>query len=285
MYNAYFVLLMVALWLALRADFARVQTQPGLKGRVARLLAFSKQPLTPRQEQNGKDWLKVLGGFGIVLAIAFPGGVGSLFGTISAQPYWHTPLMPILFLTGAAVSGVAFMLFVVAAFSPERDEKYMAALRLLGKVVIGLLVIDLVLEWAEFSIPMWYGIGGEYDLMMEILFGQYWYVFWIFHIGLGCVVPLVLLLGTKNKPWAYALAGFLVASMFLAVRLNLVIPALVDPNLIELELAFQDARLTFSYLPSLFEWQVTAGVIAIGIVLFYVGNKLLPLMIRERASA
>lgn len=164
LYNAYFLLLVVELWLALRPDLARVQSEPGIKGKIAGLLAFNKGALTPAQVQNSKDWLKVLGGAGIPLAIAFHGGVGSLFGTISAHPYWHTPLMPILFLTGALVSGGAFMMFVVAAFWPERDESYFATLRLLSKVVVGLLVFDLVLEWAEFSIPMWYGIGNEYNL-------------------------------------------------------------------------------------------------------------------------
>jgi protein NrfD len=284
LYNAYFILLLLELWLVLRPALAHAHALPGLQGRVARLLAFSRAPLTPRQETQGRQWLRVLAAFGIPLAISFNGGVGSLFGTVGAHAYWHTPLMPILFLAGALASGAALLLFTVAAFWPRRDEAWRAKLALLSKIVAGLVLLYLMFEWAEFSIPMWYGIGPEYDLMMEVLFGRFWYVFWVFHILLGSLIPLALLLALRTRPWALAAAGLLIAVTFFAVRLNIVIPAFVDPNLAELQHTFQDARLSFSYLPSLFEWQVVLGIVALGMALFYLGQKLLPLTQPERAS-
>lgn len=104
---------------------------------------------------------------GVPLAVAFHGGVGALFSTLSARPFWHTPLMPILFLTGALVSGGALMAFVVAALYPHRDDEYRQMVTYVGRAVLGLLIFDVVLEWAEFSVPMWYGVGHEYDLLMR----------------------------------------------------------------------------------------------------------------------
>ncbi|MGA7902795.1 MAG: NrfD/PsrC family molybdoenzyme membrane anchor subunit, partial [Terrimicrobiaceae bacterium] len=123
LYTGYTIIMLVELWLAMRADLSLWQSEPGLRGLMGRTLSLSRGPLTPKQDASSKHWLKVLAIVGVPLAVAFHGGVGALFSTLSARPIWHTPLMPILFLTGALVSGGGLMAFVVAAFWPERNEE------------------------------------------------------------------------------------------------------------------------------------------------------------------
>jgi molybdopterin-containing oxidoreductase family membrane subunit len=277
LYSAYFLLLLAELWFALRPDLAVWAARSDWRGQIGRLIARTKGPLNEAQAADAHSWLRWLGTFGVPLAITFHGGVGALLGTVSARSYWHTPLMPILFLVGALLSGGALMTFAVAAFWPHRDVAWRETLHLLGKIVLGLVAFDLLLEWAEISIPLWYGVGHEATLMKRVLFGEYWYAFWIFHILLGAIVPSLLILFRRRSPFAVGSAGLLVACTFLAVRLNMVVPGLVDPNLHELETAFTDRRLVFHYLPSMFEWQVTLGMVAMGCALFYLGHKLLPL--------
>lgn len=284
LYTTYSVVLAISLWLALRAGLARQGRLQGFRGWLGRTASLSKQELTPAQEENASRWLRMLSIFGIPLAISFCGGVGALFGSVAARSYWHTPLIPILFLFGALVSGGGLLMFVYAAIWKNRDEKYVGTLKFLGCVVVGLLLFDLMLEFAEFSIPMWYGIGSEYALMTEILFGHFWWVFWIVHIVVGSAIPIFLILIFGDKPWANALAGFLIATMFLAVRLNIVIPGLIEPSLKLLEDAFIDRRLRFEYLPSFFEWQVLTFIVALGIALFYLGYRNLPLAEGRKAS-
>jgi molybdopterin-containing oxidoreductase family membrane subunit len=281
LYSFYALVLLVQLWLAMRADFCRWQIEPGFRGRVGRWLAFHKGPLSAEEEARCRHWLKVLAIVGVPLAVAFSGGVGALFGTLSARPFWHTPLMPILFLTGALISGGALMAFVVAAFYPHRDEEYRQMIRYIGRAVLGLLVLGIVIEWAEFSVPMWYGVGHEYELLMRVLFGPFWWVFWIVHVVLGCVIPGLLLTFRGDRPRAVGWAGFLVALTFMAVRLNIVIPGLLDPHLQGLQDAFTDRRLVFWYVPSFFEWQVVFFVVAMGCALFYLGYRFLPLLPKE----
>lgn len=281
LYTAYFLLMLAEMWLALRGDLARWSTQKGVRRLIGRALALSRNPLTEAQKQNARRWLKRLAAAGVPLAIAFHGGVGALFSTVAARPYWHTPLMPVLFLTGALVSGGALMTFLVAAFWPKRDETYRQTVVFLGQVVLGLLLFDVVLEWAEFSVPMWYGVGHEYDLLIKMLFGEFGWVFWILHIALGTLIPLTLLLTRRDHPWAVGLAGLLIAVTFMTVRLNIVIPGLIDPHLKGLMMAFTDHRLTFEYIPSFFEWQVTFFVVAAGTAFFYLGYKFLPLTEEE----
>jgi len=287
LYGIYTLVMLVELWLAMRPDFARWAGRAGWQGTLGPCIALSKGPLTERQELATRHWLKVLATVGVPLAVTFHGGVGALFSTLSARPFWHTPLMPVLFLTGALVSGGSLMAFVVAAFWPRSDDEYAHIVSYIGRAVLGLLIFDVVLEWAEFSVPMWYGVGHEYDLLMRMLFGEFWWVFWVLHLALGTVIPLLLLVVGGRRPWAVGLAGLLIATTFMTVRLNIVIPGLIEPHLHGLQTAFTDHRLVFKYLPSFFEWQITGFVVAVGIGLFYLGYRLLPLTdgSREQASA
>jgi molybdopterin-containing oxidoreductase family membrane subunit len=277
LYTIYTIVMLVELWLAMRPDLARWSGQAGVQGKIGRWLAFAKGPLTEQQENQARHGLRVLATVGVPLAITFHGGVGALFSTLSARPFWHTPLMPVLFLTGALVSGGALMAFTVTAFWPNRDEDYRRTVAYIGNAVLGLLIFDIILEWAEFSTPMWYGVGHEYTLLKRMLFGEFWWVFWIVHFGLGSVLPLIILATSRRRPWAVGLAGLLVAVTFMTVRLNIVIPGLIDPPLRGLQNAFIDKRLVFQYTPNLFEWQLVMFIVAVGVGLFYVGLKLLPL--------
>ncbi len=216
--------------------------------------------------------LRTLGAIGIPLAIAFHGGVGALFATVAARPYWHSSIVPILFLTGALVSGGGLLLAVSAYLYPMRADERRDLVLFLAKIVAGLLLFDIMLEWAEFSIPLWYGVGKEIETLLLVLSGPYWWVFWIVHVLLGTLIPLYLLL-TSKRPAHLGIAGLLIASTFMAVRLNIVIPALVTPELEGLQTAFRDHRLRFEYVPSIHEWLIVLFVIALGALLFYLSCK------------
>jgi molybdopterin-containing oxidoreductase family membrane subunit len=284
MYSAYFLLILAELWLEMRHDLAQAAHAAGPLAPLYRLLLLGWRPPAADHEalvsshRSTDRWLRVMGLVGVPLAIAFHGGVGALFATLASRPYWHHSLFPILFLTGALVSGGALLLALVAALGRPDDPELPDLLRLLGRIVLGLVALDLLLEWSETSIPMWYGVGEDYALYREILFGRFWYVFWVVHLALGSAVPVALLLWRPAARWAAGLAGALVAVTFLAVRLNLVIPGQVTPALEGLREAYVDQRLRFEYVPSLYEWSVVAGVLALGMLAFAVGTRALPIL-------
>jgi len=224
--------------------------------------------------KQNEGMVKALFMVGIPLAIAFPGGGGALFATLSAKPFWHTPLTPVFFVVGAFVSGFALIAALAAVLWPKRTEM----MRLLGRLVTVLIAVELVLEWAEYSIPLWYGVSPERDLLMQVLAGQYWWVFWIIHIALGCVVPIALIWWRPKSAATVGTAGFLAAATFLAVRLNIVIPGQVTPELQGLENAFRDSRLTFAYAPTTHEWLVMAFLVSVAFGLLWLGFRLLPLI-------
>lgn len=229
---------------------------------------------------GSQDNLSGLGLLGIFLALGFAAGAGNLFGTVAAREYWHTSLYPIFFMVGGLTSGAALVAALVAWFWPERGDTWKELVALLGRMVLVLVLVEVVLEASEYLVPAWYGIGSGHDMVQYVLFGPYWYVFWIFHVLLGVAVPLTLLANTRS-PGSIGLGGGLVAITFLAVRYNLVIPGLIAPEFQGLAEAYTDpvgGKLSFLYAPTWFEWQVLLGIVAAGVALWYVGMRLFPMV-------
>lgn len=241
---------------------------------LALLLVQLKLALAP-QSPKRQRLLALVGTAGVALAIIFHGGEGALFAVVGARPYWNTALLPILFLSGALTSGAALLLAAVAWLWSERGPAHEVLVRRLSRVTLGLLCFNLLLEWAEVSVPLWGNVATETAGLKLVLFGPFWWVFWVLHLLLGTLVPLGLLLRAPADPKRAGLAGALIAVLFMSVRLNVVIPGLAVPLLPGLEAAVQHPRLTTFYVPSLHEWLVLAGVVAIGILLFGLARRFL----------
>ncbi len=218
---------------------------------------------------------RLFGWIGIFFALAFSGANGAEFATLISNPYWHSALGPILSIGGALLSGVALVLAAGALFLPASADDG-RVFRILSRTVIGLILFVLLLEWSQYSVAMWYSRGEAYVLLSAVLFGKYWYVFWIFHVLLGSVVPLILLLSNPAQRLAAGLGGALVALTYMAVRLNHVIPGQIAPSMKGLQEAYTDKWLKFSYFPSANEWAVFAFSVAVCIALFWLGRRLLP---------
>jgi protein NrfD len=286
LYTAYFVVLLGEAYFALRPDLVRWSRDPNRspgQRTLARWLTLGRASLAPEVLERERRALQVLATVGVPLAVAFSGGVGALFATVSAKMYWHQAIVPILFLTGAVVSGGGLLTALAAFAWPRRDAEHRELAALLGRMLLLVVVGYVLLEWAEFSIPLWYGTSPEGQLVRLALFGPYWWVFWIVHVGLGTVLPVLLLVLRPKDPRAVGWAGLLVAATFLSVRLNVVIPAQVEPALRGLEQAFTGPRLVFHYFPTTHEWLVASFVVATTAALLWLGARLLPLMETEVA--
>lgn len=204
---------------------------------------------------------------GLPLVIIFGGAEGALFGVVSAQALWESGLTPILFLVEGALSGVALVLFLSVVLDRATEE----AMRWLRGLVLGLLAAAIVLEWAEISTALYAGIPAKTASLNLVLFGPFWWVFWFFHVGLGIVVPALLLLFLNRQPWALATAGGLLALTAIASKLNLVIPALVVPEFEGLRTAFTGTGLTFNYFPTLAEWLLLVWIVSLSALVFLAG--------------
>jgi molybdopterin-containing oxidoreductase family membrane subunit len=210
------------------------------------------------------SWLAFL------FAIAFAGAEGALFGVVGARALWESGLTPILFLVEAALFGVGLVVAAAAIFGKLNT----AAARTLGVLMLILLAGLIVLEWAEYSTGLYASVPAKSSAIMTILIGPYWWVFWGLHLGIGVVLPGLLLLFGRGNVLLTGLAGGLIAAMGLATKLNLVLPALAQGELEGLVHAFTGPGLAFTYFPSKMEWLVWLGTLGLGGLIVLTGFRL-----------
>ncbi|WP_322797460.1 NrfD/PsrC family molybdoenzyme membrane anchor subunit [Tepidiforma sp.] len=285
LYSAYFILLILELWFVLRHDLVVGSRRPGWRGRLYRILVFGSNDDSPATRASDRQVVRFLATIGVPLAVMFHGGVGSLFGVVASRPAWHGGLFPILFLVSALVSGGALLVLVSAIFQDGLRRNRQVVLDLAG-LVLALLAFDLLLQISETLVGFYGNEPDRVENLRLIYGGPYWWVFWVWQLALGTLVPIVLLASpwTRRNPVAAALACGLIAIGFLAVRLNIVIPGLADEQLEGITQAFNSTRIATDYVPSLMEFTFTAGIIGIGLVLFGLGEWFLPRSQEESAQ-
>jgi len=219
-------------------------------------------------------WLKPLLVIGAFLSILFPSQSGVFFEAVRANPFWHSPILSVLFLASAIALGAAGLILVRRMLFPDRsvekDDQESALLTLRVIAVVGI-VVYLAFEFAEFSIAFW-NPGPHSPNVLFLLVGDYWPVFWILHILLGALIPLILLCGPSKAGWS--LSAFLVLVGFAAARMSILVPGQVAGQIPGLQQAFQDVRLTYTYHPTSTEYLVGCFMVALGMAIFYVGIRL-----------
>lgn len=277
LYAVYFVVLVAEFWLLIRRDLVIGARRPDWKGRLYRVLSMGSTDESPAAAGRDRRRVRILATIGVPLAIMFHGGVGALFGTVAARPHWHSGLFPILFLLSALVSGGALLAVVAVIFQDglSRNRDTVVAL---GQLVLVLLLFDVLFQVSEFLVAFRGGIPGHIAGLMLVVSGPYWWVFWGWQVVIGTLAPLLLLVlpSTRRDPRWVAVACLLIAAGLFGLRLNIVIPGLAVEEIRGLGEAVASMRVQAHYFPSAMEWMVTAGIVGLGLLLFGLGEELLP---------
>src|SRR5580704_16334348 len=116
--------LVFEIWLDYRRDIVtQSQQSKGLTRLVYRIMTLGSSNISPRalhiDERVG--WVVTL--IGIPSAFLLHGYVGFIFGSIKANPWWSSPLMPVVFIFSAMVSGVAGVMLLYMAITKIRKQK------------------------------------------------------------------------------------------------------------------------------------------------------------------
>ncbi len=105
------VVLLVEVWLEYRVDIVRLaQTTTGLRRFLYRVLTLGSDNVSPEARRIDDKVSYIVTVIGIPSAFLLHGYVGFIFGSVKANPWWSTPLMPVVFLFSAMVSGIAAVL-------------------------------------------------------------------------------------------------------------------------------------------------------------------------------
>ncbi|MFD1588878.1 NrfD/PsrC family molybdoenzyme membrane anchor subunit [Halorientalis brevis] len=274
-YVAYITVLCLELYFSMRIDLARVaKNGSGLRAMVSRLLSFGRLDTSEESAARDQTWLKRFGMLGIPLAIFMVhGGTGVLFAVSKARPYWNSGLFPVIFIISAVVSGTALVmaLYVLRTKLFTDRDLDLDLLERLAKLLAAFIVTDFALTAIDALIALNSLHPTEVETWLTVLFGPMAWSFWGIMVGLGWVVPLVLVSRSewRRTPWLMVLAGLSVVLGIIGVRFNIVVPPLILPVMHQLPHG--------SYFPSAVEWLTSIGMMAVGLLLYTLGAELLPL--------
>ena len=215
-------------------------------------------------------WLKPLLCLAVFFSILFPSQSGAFFGVVEAKGFWHSALLPMLFLASAITAGAATLLAIQSRVGVDDGERQ-AAMRFLRTVTLAGLIVYFIFEFAEFSIALW-NPNVHAPAIELILWGPYWWVFWVIHLLLGGAIPLALLI--TRQPGTWTVAALLVAVTFISARLNVLVPGQAVGEIQGLQEAFQHERLTYIYHATAMEYLVGLFLVAVGVAVFYLGERI-----------
>ncbi len=203
----------------------------------------------------------LLAGAGIVLSTLHQSALGSLFLLMpyKLHPLWWSPLLPLLFFTSAAFSGLAMAVFVtLVSFRAFGCRLEVSLLTNLAKVVFIMLGIYLVLKVEDLI------LAGELGLIFSE--GRLSLMF-LAELLIGVIVPLILFGRRKLRESGSGLIwGTACVLVGLALnRTNVALLALRAP-----------AEATYS--PHWMEFAVAIAAVAAGVTLFTLAARILPVM-------
>ncbi len=188
------VVLLLEIWFDYRRDIVLwSQEKKSFKTRLYKILTLGVTDLSPKTVA----WDDKLGFFitvvGIPSAFLLHGYVGFIFGSIKANPWWSTVLMPVIFLLSAMVSGVALVMFLYMVVSWIRKvEIDMPCLDEVGKYLFLMLVLDFTLESLD-QVHRIYEAEESFEILHMLVTGKLTYTLFIFQGLLGTVIPIIIL--------------------------------------------------------------------------------------------
>ncbi len=176
---------------------------------------------------------KIFGLIGIPLALLVHGYTGFILALGKARVLWNTAIMPPIFLVSAMVSGIAMMILVVIIKDfvlQRKKEPDRALIYALGKFLVASIVLDLILIGMDLSVLLT-STTEAYRAAILLLNGEFSFLFLGVELGLGAIIPLILLLSPFTKHWvpALAVASVLVMIGIFAMRCIMVIGGLSIP--------------------------------------------------------
>ncbi|MBW8016456.1 MAG: hypothetical protein FVQ82_09730 [Planctomycetes bacterium] len=129
---------------------------------------------------------------------------------------WHSTLLPVLFVNGAVISGIA----AVMLFSAK--PKNMPLLSRLGRLVAWMVIAEIGLVLTE--VVMLFNGGTESIAVAKALFsGGIGFLFLGVEIILGGIVPVVILLRPKSSAFLQIIASILVLIGIFTMRYMVVV--------------------------------------------------------------
>lgn len=230
-YLAYTIIVILEVWFHYRVDFIAQYNSAGAVGKVVYYVLLLG--CTTRSEETDHldhKIVKLLAGIGIPVACILHGYVGFLFGSIKANPWWSTPLMFIIFIFSAIVSGISVLVFQYIFVNFLKRQKIdQEALNTMVRFLWGFMIIAVVLELMDL-LSLAYEQTEKWAVIKYLISGplRYTYLYGqilICSLGSFILLSITVLFKLPQKIsnfLAFATSGLLLIQVLL-MRYNVVI--------------------------------------------------------------
>jgi Ni/Fe-hydrogenase subunit HybB-like protein len=225
------VVLLVEIWLEYRRELVlAARSSTGLKRLFYRVVTLGSDNISPGSLRVDDRVGRIVTIVGIPSAFLLHWYVGFIFGSIKANPWWSTPMMPIVFLFSAIVSGIALVLLLYIVTSRIRRAPLdIVCVDTVAKYLFYAFLVDFALEMIDL-IHRIYEADESFRALDFMVKTRLFTSQIVLQIVVGTLVPLGVLavtqlmrLGDRSRVRLYVTAGVLTLVGILAMRWNVVI--------------------------------------------------------------
>jgi Ni/Fe-hydrogenase subunit HybB-like protein len=247
-YSFYMAIVVSEIWFVYRKYF--VEQTAALKGKTGmgntllrnlyHVLTLGAYDISESALHKDEKAIKFLAGLGIPVACFLHGYAGFIFGSVKANALWMTPLMPVIFIMSAIVSGIALCMLTDIVIMEWRKFRIKTSRRRwemtaeevggeeidvvkkTSKYLVGFMIAALTLELVDL-IFRGYTAMKSWDILRTVIYGRDFTNIFILQYGFGNLLPFVMLLFPGLTVRRAAVAAALVLFGVFMMRWNVVI--------------------------------------------------------------
>jgi len=223
--------LCLEIWFEYRKDIILwAQKGKGLMKWIHKIISLFSHDISEKAIKFDKKWVKIVTIIGIPSAFLLHGYVGFIFGSVKANPWWSSVLMPIVFLFSAIVSGIAMVLIIYMVVTPFRGKSLdIECLDKLASYLFYVMIIDFSLEALDF-VHRVYESEESIKILAYLVSDKLFISLVVIQLIMGMIIPLGMIALIKImksppelKKMIYFIAAILVEIGIFTTRWNIVI--------------------------------------------------------------
>jgi len=224
--------LLLEIWLEYRNDLITwASSENGWRKWIHRIISLFSKDTTDQALRFDEKVSKIITLIGIPSAFLLHGYVGFIFGSIKANPWWSSVLMPIVFLFSAIVSGISLVLLIYMIITPIRLKPIdMKCVDKIASFMFYAMIVDFSLEALDF-IHRIYESEESIKILAEMVSGKLFGSLVVVQLLIGMIIPLIAIILVKLirktpdelRKLIYFVSALLVQVGIFSTRWNVVI--------------------------------------------------------------
>jgi Ni/Fe-hydrogenase subunit HybB-like protein len=187
------VVLLLEIWFDYRKDLVLwARNEHGLRKWIHLILTLGATDISEKSVGFDRKAVRFITIIGIPSAFLLHGYVGFIFGSVKANPWWSSVLIPVVFLFSAIVSGIALVLIIYLLTGLVRRSLEMACLDKLATFLFYALIVDFSLEVLDF-IHRLYEAEESIKILSTLISTRLFLSLVVLQALAGTVLPLICL--------------------------------------------------------------------------------------------